>query len=94
MYLELLQRRLINMGWYSGRADLLTMKLEGEFEGFYGRASEAWEHRLTLEIGKIDFSKREFPGIKIVGKRMNRSFEDLAKEAYEYLDRWEENENN
>jgi hypothetical protein len=89
MYLEQLQRKLINFGWYGGRSNLLVLTMEGEFEGFYGRASEAWEHRFSLEIDKIGFTEKPFPGYKIIGRSWKDSWEVLAKQALEYLEEWE-----
>jgi hypothetical protein len=89
MYLEILEKKLRNYSWYSGESDLLILKIEGEFEGFYGRASESWENRYSLEIGKINFTKNPFPGYKVVGRRYNKSWDDLAKQALDWIEDWE-----
>jgi len=85
MFLQNLISMLIGMGWYVGKPDLLTLKIEGEFEGFYGKASESWEHRFSLEISEIHFDGKEFPGFKAVGVRHTRNFEDLAMQAIKFI---------
>ena len=89
MYLEQLQKKLINFGWYGGKSNLLILTMEGEFEGFYGRATEAWEHRFSLEIGRIEFDGKTFPGYKVVGKSWKDDWEILAKQALKWLEDWE-----
>lgn len=40
-------------GWYGGRKNLFKITMEGEFEGFSGRASETWEQRFIIETDEI-----------------------------------------
>lgn len=63
------------LGWYSGRKTLFNLKCEGEFEGFYGRASEDWNQQFTLTSEEIfingenvDSIKRKIPALNISGK--------------------------
>jgi hypothetical protein len=76
---------LMSFGWYTGKSDLLTLKIEGEFEGFYGKASESWEQKFILEIGQINFSKKVFPGLKLEGTRYDTNWNRLAEIAYNEL---------
>lgn len=41
--------RGFNDGNYSGRKQLFKITMEGEFEGFSGRATESWEKRFIVE---------------------------------------------
>ena len=47
-FLKLLQKA-INLGFYSGRLDILNIIVQGEFEGFSGRASETWESHFIVK---------------------------------------------
>lgn len=40
----------MNLGWYTGTRDLLKVTMKGEFEGFYGKASESWEHQYEIVV--------------------------------------------
>lgn len=40
-------------GWYAGTVDLVTIKIQGAFEGWSGRSSETWEHRAVVTIGNL-----------------------------------------
>lgn len=83
--LQQLIQMLISFGWYVGKSDLLILKIEGEFEGFYERASEAWEHRYILEIGEIKFDKKTFPGLRLEGSRYDKNWDRLAEIAFYQL---------
>lgn len=43
-----LLNKFMAMGWYGGTLDLITIKLQGGFETFTGRASETWEHQFIV----------------------------------------------
>ena len=40
---------IARLGWYGGKLQL-SFTLEGQFEGFSGRASETWEQQWVLKI--------------------------------------------
>jgi len=67
-----------NHGWYSGKLKL-EISLVGEFEGFYGKASEDWEHQVKISIhgGKL-------PDIEIVGGRHD-NIDKVAEKVYQKL---------
>ncbi len=70
--------KLINyfnrLGWFTGKAELI-FKIENEFEGFYGKASEDWEKRASIEI--IGIYDHQLKSFKIVGKRFE-TLDDVA----------------
>jgi hypothetical protein len=39
--------------WFSGRKTPLTIKMEAEYEGFSGQASNCWEQRWIVETQEI-----------------------------------------
>lgn len=49
--LKKLVAQAYNDGGYSGRKKLLDIVIEGEFEGFSGRATEGWEKRVRVQFG-------------------------------------------
>jgi len=52
-------------GWYLHCLDLITVKMQGAFEGFSGRASETWEHRFIVsncEIPELGIKSHEAVG--------------------------------
>jgi hypothetical protein len=58
-----------NLGMYGGKKNLFTIKCEGEFEGFSGRATETWEQKFTLTTDEIKFENGKIiPPISIEGK--------------------------
>ena len=73
--LNKLETFIRGLGWYSGNISL-NVKLEAEFEGFYGKANESWNSRVTIEIigdkpfvpsGIIEKKEPVCPSIKCVG---------------------------
>lgn len=46
--LENLLNRFSQLGWYSGIHNLVTLRLQGGFEAFTGRATEDWEHQYVI----------------------------------------------
>jgi hypothetical protein len=44
-YLFELMKYFYGLGWYGGERNLFTITMQGEFEGYSGKASETWEHR-------------------------------------------------
>lgn len=42
-----------NKGWYSGRRELLTIRILGDFEGWSGRATETWETHFIVSNCEI-----------------------------------------
>ena len=72
-----LVRYINSKGWFTGTLKL-TMTIESAFEGFYGRATETWEQRVTIEMNEVrEGDKIASPAIKIVGK----SYEQLNEVA-------------
>ena len=70
-----------NLGWYSGRKTLFNLKCEGEFEGFYGRASETWEQRFILTSEEILFENgKKVPALNITGGSINEVCNKTLKE--------------
>jgi len=67
----LLQDFIVRLGFFS-KSVKLTIVLESQFEGFYGKASEDWEQQVTIQIESPD--EKICPTIKVVGQR------------YEYID--------
>ena len=41
-----------NIGWYSGKHALFTIRMIGQFEG-HGRASESWEHDFYVDLAEV-----------------------------------------
>lgn len=72
-----------NHGWYS-RQLKLEISLTGEFEGFYGKASETWEHQVVIKItGKQPMI---IPEIEVIGKR-HENIDDVAKRVINIISR-------
>jgi hypothetical protein len=46
--LKELEHYFTSRGWFSGTHTFLTMRLEGGFEAFSGKASETWEYRWVV----------------------------------------------
>lgn len=67
-----------SQGNYGGRKTLFRLTMEGEFEGFSGRASETWEQRFMLEMD--DLSQ---PAIA-------RTIQDVCQKALTELTRLED----
>ena len=74
-----LQRYFTTMGWYVGTHTFITMRLEGGFEAFSGRASETWEYRWIIEIHENQ--KLKIPAVLVKGGR----FEDIDEVAKRVL---------
>ena len=73
-----LQRFVSGLGWFAGTVEL-NVKLQNQFEGFYGKASESWEIQITIELKSPDETK--CPNIKIVGKQ----YDDIDKISWQVL---------
>lgn len=73
-----LQKFVWGLGWFS-KSVKLTITLESEFEGYYGKASEDWEKQVVIQIESSDETK--CPNIKVVGQR----FDDIDKVAFRVL---------
>ena len=67
-----LQKFIWGLGWFS-KSVKLTISLENEFEGYYGKASEKWEKQVIIKIESPDEAR--CPNINVVGAR----FEDIDK---------------
>jgi|GEM_PF-3299951 len=73
-----LQRFVWNLGWFANSVKL-SITLENQFEGFYGKASEDWEKQVIIELSSPDETK--CPNIKIIGSR----FDDIDAVAFKML---------
>jgi len=80
-----LEHFINGLGWYTGHSKL-SITHTGEFEGYYGRASESWEHQTIIELKEVlsDNKKVLCPAIKVVGARFD-SIEDVAKKVLERI---------
>jgi hypothetical protein len=82
--LQKLDGYISNLGWFTGTVKLL-ITLENEFEGFYGKASEAWETRIQIEVQSPD--ETICPNLNIVGDRYDR-IDDVAKKILDCIEKW------
>ena len=73
-----LQKFVWGLGWFS-KSVKLTITIESQFEGFYGRASEDWEKQVAIQLESPDETK--CPNIKVIGQR----FDDMDKVAFQVL---------
>ena len=89
--LKYLQQIINRAGFYSGKSRLL-ITYEGEFEGFYGKASEDWEQQAVIQLKEIKNSNDEImiPEIKVIGLR-NESIEQVARKVVIIYERWKIN---
>jgi hypothetical protein len=68
------------LGWYSGRKTLFNLKCEGEFEGFYGRASEAWNQQFTLTTEEVLLENgKKIPAISVKGETIKEACDKALK---------------
>jgi hypothetical protein len=75
--LQELKRHFVRMGWYSGTHDFLTIRLEGGFEAFSGKASETWEYRWVIKVHENQ--QLNIPEIEVKGKRAEEIDEVAAR---------------
>jgi hypothetical protein len=80
--LKELERHFTQMGWYGGTHDFMTIRLEGGFEAFSGRASETWEYRWVIMTHQ--HPKLGIPEMIVKGKRFE-SLDDVAKRVLKAL---------
>ncbi len=67
--LKILETWVRSLGWYGGKLNLI-IRTEHEFEGFYGKASESWESRVSITISKVEErGKIVVPDLSIIGHR-------------------------
>ncbi len=78
-----LQKFVWERGWFS-KSIKLTITLESEFEGYYGKASEDWEKQVIIQLESFD--ENICPNIKVIGNR----FEDIDSVAVRVLLKIEE----
>ena len=82
-----LERYFIRKGWYAGTHPFLSIRLEGGFEAFSGKASETWEYRWmvcvheNLEMG--------IPAIMSSGK-VYQSLDDICAGVLAQLIQYDE----
>ena len=77
-----LETYFTKMGWYAGTHDFITIRLEGGFEAFSGRASETWEYRWVIMTHQ--HTKLGIPEMIVQGKR-GESLDDLAAKVLKQL---------
>lgn len=87
-----LERYFTQRGWYDGTHVFLTMKLEGGFEAFSGRASETWEYRWVVSV--IEYQEIGIPAVKVEGKRFEELDEVCARVLKELRKKEPKNNNN
>jgi hypothetical protein len=82
-YWQILMSKALSLGWYTGRKDLITITIKGEFEGWSGRATECWEHRFFITSEKIVSTTGEvlLTEINVEGKTL----EEASMKALEAL---------
>jgi hypothetical protein len=72
-------------GWYIHRLDLVTVKIQGEFEGFSGRASETWEHQFVVSTCDVGKYKSHTATGETIEDACAKILAELKKEGYEKL---------
>ena len=77
-----LQKFVCSLGLFS-KSVKLTITLEREFEGYYGRASEDWETQVIIRIESPD--EKICPNIKVIGQR----FDDIDRVSFLVLQKIE-----
>jgi len=87
-----LERYFTQKGWYSGTHAFLTMKLEGGFEAFSGRASETWEYRWVVAV--LENIEMEIPSVIVKGKRFETLDEVCDKVLKELRSKEPKKDNN
>lgn len=69
------------LGWYD-YTNIFTLKCDGGFERFSGRASETWEQRFTLSSEDVVFSKdKKIPAFSFTGE----TIKEVCDKVMEYL---------
>ena len=79
-----LQQFLWRLGWFSKKVRL-TITLESEFEGFYGKASEDWEKQVVIKLESPDTTK--CPSLTIIGQRHD-GIDEVAKKVLVAIEDW------
>jgi hypothetical protein len=77
-----LEQYFIHRGWYSGTHPFLSIRLEGGFEAFSGRASETWEYRWV--VGVHANLEMEIPAIMVKGN-VYQSLDDICADVLAQL---------
>jgi hypothetical protein len=70
-------------GWYVGTHTFLSLKLEGGFEAFSGKASETWEYRWVVTV--TENNELKIPAININGK-LYESLDSVCAKVLEELE--------
>lgn len=68
-----------NLGWYSGTHDLVTIKMQGGFEAFSGRATEAWEHQFVINTARIKIGDITIPACEAIGQTLEEACSKILK---------------
>ena len=77
---------ITSLGWYSGEINL-QMNCRCSFEGYYGWASEFWEHQYQLSVNQVKIDGKILtPELSMKSKR----HESLDVFAIDFLRRIEE----
>lgn len=90
--LKELEHYFTQKGWYSGTHPFVSIRLEGGFEAFSGRASETWEYRWVVCIHpNIEMN---IPAILVKGK-VYENLDSVCKSALnELLEKTKEDNGN
>jgi hypothetical protein len=84
-----LEKRITSLGWFAGRIKLEIL-LENEFEGFYGKANENWNSRVSIRLSST-YDPRFFK--ECIGKQY-QNINEVAGEILKWLDEeWFNNKN-
>lgn len=81
-YIEKLVYKIVGSGWFGGSLKM-NILIENEFEGFYGKASETWENRITISIDSPNDCA--IPSLRLVGTR----YDNINTVAQKVLDKIE-----
>ena len=72
--LKALMQHAYRLGWYSGLANLFTIRMEGGFEAFSGQATETWEQRFVVTTDKIICNDGTIhPAISVTGHTLEEA---------------------
>lgn len=81
--LKELERHFTTRGWYDGTRAFMSIRLEGGFEAFSGKASETWEYRWVITI--YENLELQIPGLIVRGKVYNETLDQLADRTLKLL---------
>jgi hypothetical protein len=80
-------------GWYDNRLDLVTVVIQGEFEGFSGRASETWEQQFIVsicEVGRVKAHSVKADTLEYACQQILLMIEEDHKEEMQMLKKFKD----